>query len=53
MSSINPVSSQRFAEKLAGLGVGVLRCAGIWGGEPKAIDGTIAVLWSVLGKRKF
>ena len=34
MSSINPVSSQRFAEKLAGLGVEFLD-APVSGGEPK------------------
>lgn len=49
MSSINPVSSQRFAEKLAGLGVEFLD-APVSGGEPKAIDGTIAVM--VGGKKK-
>lgn len=49
MSSINPVSSQRFAEKLAGLGVEFLD-AQVSGGEPKAIDGTIAVM--VGGKKK-
>ncbi|HIB3153227.1 TPA: 2-hydroxy-3-oxopropionate reductase [Enterococcus faecium] len=49
MSSINPVSSQRFAEKLAGLGVEFLD-APVSGGESKAIDGTIAVM--VGGKKK-
>lgn len=49
MSSINPVSSQRFAEKLAALGVEFLD-APVSGGEPKAIDGTIAVM--VGGKKK-
>lgn len=49
MSSINPVSSQRFAENLAGLGVEFLD-APVSGGEPKAIDGTIAVM--VGGKKK-
>lgn len=49
MSSINPVSSQRFAEKLTGLGVEFLD-APVSGGEPKAIDGTIAVM--VGGKKK-
>lgn len=49
MSSINPVSSQRFAEKLAGLGVEFLD-APVSGGEPKVIDGTIAVM--VGGKKK-
>ncbi|HFL6812040.1 TPA: 2-hydroxy-3-oxopropionate reductase [Enterococcus faecium] len=49
MSSINPVSSQRFAEKLAGLGVEFLD-APVSGGEPTAIDGTIAVM--VGGKKK-
>ncbi|SJX69899.1 2-hydroxy-3-oxopropionate reductase [Enterococcus faecium] len=49
MSLINPVSSQRFAEKLAGLGVEFLD-APVSGGEPKAIDGTIAVM--VGGKKK-
>lgn len=49
MSSINPISSQRFAEKLAGLGVEFLD-APVSGGEPKAIDGTIAVM--VGGKKK-
>ncbi|EPN9408936.1 2-hydroxy-3-oxopropionate reductase [Enterococcus faecium] len=49
MSSINPVSSQRFAEKLAGLGVEFLD-APVSGEEPKAIDGTIAVM--VGGKKK-
>lgn len=43
MSSINPVSSQLFAKKLAQLEVDFLD-APVSGGEPKAIDGTIAVM---------
>jgi len=43
MSSINPVASQQFAEKLAQLGAEFLD-APVSGGEPKAIDGTIAVM---------
>lgn len=43
MSSIAPKASQEFAEKLAKLGVDFLD-APVSGGEPKAIDGTIAVM---------
>lgn len=43
MSSINPVESQKFAKRLAELGVEFLD-APVSGGEPKAIDGTLAVM---------
>lgn len=43
MSSIAPGSSQSFAERLAEKGVEFLD-APVSGGEPKAIDGTIAVM---------
>lgn len=43
MSSIAPLASREFAEKLAGKGVDFLD-APVSGGEPKAIDGTIAVM---------
>lgn len=43
MSSISPVASQKFAKELAKLGVEFLD-APVSGGEPKAIDGTIAVM---------
>lgn len=43
MSSIAPQASRSFAERLAKLGVGFLD-APVSGGEPKAIDGTIAVM---------
>lgn len=43
MSSINPVESQRFADKLSEIGVEFLD-APVSGGEPKAIDGSLAVM---------
>lgn len=43
MSSINPVESQKFAKRLAEMGVDFLD-APVSGGEPKAIDGTLAVM---------
>ncbi len=43
MSSISPVASQEFAEKLAEKGVSFLD-APVSGGEPKAVDGTISVM---------
>ena len=43
MSSIAPLASREFAEKLAENGVEFLD-APVSGGEPKAIDGTIAVM---------
>lgn len=43
MSSIAPLASRDFAERLAKLGVDFLD-APVSGGEPKAIDGTIAVM---------
>ncbi|NMM94442.1 2-hydroxy-3-oxopropionate reductase [Bifidobacterium oedipodis] len=43
MSSIAPLSSRQFAERLAEQGVEFLD-APVSGGEPKAIDGTIAVM---------
>lgn len=43
MSSINPIKSREFAERLAQKGVDFLD-APVSGGEPKAIDGTIAVM---------
>lgn len=43
MSSINPVESQRFAKKLKEKGVDFID-APVSGGEPKAIDGTLAVM---------
>ncbi|PWG60300.1 2-hydroxy-3-oxopropionate reductase [Bifidobacterium catulorum] len=43
MSSIAPLASREFAEKLAEQGVDFLD-APVSGGEPKAIDGTIAVM---------
>lgn len=43
MSSIAPKASQSFAERLAKIGVEFLD-APVSGGEPKAIDGTIAVM---------
>ena len=43
MSSIAPKASQEFAEKLSRKGVNFLD-APVSGGEPKAIDGTIAVM---------
>ena len=43
MSSINPLASQKFEKKLKELGVGFLD-APVSGGEPKAIDGTIAIM---------
>ena len=49
MSSINPLASQDFAKRLAKLNVGFLD-APVSGGEPKAIDGTIAFM--VGGEKK-
>lgn len=49
MSSINPVESQRFANELSKTGVEFLD-APVSGGEPKAIDGTLAVM--VGGKKE-
>lgn len=49
MSSINPVESQRFANELSKIGVEFLD-APVSGGEPKAIDGTLAVM--VGGKKE-
>lgn len=43
MTSINPVESQKFAKRLAEMGVDFLD-APVSGGEPKAIDGTLAVM---------
>lgn len=43
MSSINPLASQGFAKRLAELNVGFLD-APVSGGEPKAIDGSIAIM---------
>lgn len=43
MSSIAPLASRDFAERLAKLGVDFMD-APVSGGEPKAIDGTIAVM---------
>ncbi len=43
MSSISPVASKNFAERLKEIGVKFLD-APVSGGEPKAIDGTIAVM---------
>ena len=43
MSSIAPLASRDFAERLAKIGVDFLD-APVSGGEPKAIDGTIAVM---------
>jgi 2-hydroxy-3-oxopropionate reductase len=43
MSSISPLASRSFAERLAKLGVDFMD-APVSGGEPKAIDGTIAVM---------
>ena len=43
MSSINPVESQKFANRLEAMGVDFLD-APVSGGEPKAIDGTLAVM---------
>lgn len=43
MSSISPVASKDFSKRLAELGVSFLD-APVSGGEPKAIDGTIAVM---------
>lgn len=43
MSSIAPLASRSFAERLAEMGVDFLD-APVSGGEPKAIDGTIAVM---------
>lgn len=43
MSSINPLASQSFAKRLAEKKVGFLD-APVSGGEPKAIDGTIAIM---------
>lgn len=43
MSSISPVASKEFSEKLKELSVDFLD-APVSGGEPKAIDGTIAVM---------
>lgn len=43
MSSISPVASREFDEKLSKMGVDFLD-APVSGGEPKAIDGTIAVM---------
>ena len=43
MSSINPLASQKFEKKLKELGIGFLD-APVSGGEPKAIDGTIAIM---------
>lgn len=43
MSSINPIKSREFAARLAKKGVDFLD-APVSGGEPKAIDGTIAVM---------
>ena len=43
MSSINPVESQRFAKALEAKGVRFID-APVSGGEPKAIDGTLAVM---------
>ena len=43
MSSISPVASQKFAKELAKLGVEFLD-APVSGGEPKAVEGTIAVM---------
>nr|WP_235184271.1 2-hydroxy-3-oxopropionate reductase [Agrilactobacillus composti] len=43
MSSINPLASQDFAKRLAELKVGFLD-APVSGGEPKAIDGSIAIM---------
>lgn len=49
MSSINPVSSREFAEALAQKGIEMLD-APVSGGEPKAIDGTLAFM--VGGKKE-
>ncbi|NWL90314.1 2-hydroxy-3-oxopropionate reductase [Paenibacillus sp. 79R4] len=49
MSSISPVASREFSQQLAELGVQFLD-APVSGGEPKAIDGTIAVM--VGGKKE-
>ncbi len=49
MSSISPVASREFNEKLEKMGVDFLD-APVSGGEPKAIDGTIAVM--VGGKKE-
>lgn len=49
MSSINPLASQDFAKRLAKSNVGFLD-APVSGGEPKAIDGTIAFM--VGGEKK-
>ncbi|MFT9248418.1 2-hydroxy-3-oxopropionate reductase [Lentilactobacillus hilgardii] len=43
MSSINPLASQNFAKRLVKFGVGFLD-APVSGGEPKAIDGSIAFM---------
>lgn len=43
MSSINPLASQRFAKRLADKKIGFLD-APVSGGEPKAIDGSIAIM---------
>ena len=51
MSSINPVSSQRFAEKLAGLGVEFLDALRYLEENQKQLTEQ-SLLWSV-GKRKF
>ena len=49
MSSINPVESQNFANELSKIGVEFLD-APVSGGEPKAIDGSLAVM--VGGKKE-
>ena len=43
MSSINPVESKKFAKRLEEIGVEFMD-APVSGGEPKAIDGTLAVM---------
>ncbi len=43
MSSINPIVSQEIAQELAKIGVSMLD-APVSGGEPKAIEGTLAIM---------
>lgn len=43
MSSISPTATQRFAERIAGLGCDYLD-APVSGGPPKAVDGTLTIM---------
>lgn len=43
LSSVQPTESKVCAEKFAALGVGFIDCP-VSGGEPKAIDGTLAIM---------